>query len=127
MADVTLANGTLSVNNDSIAYEGGSLKYKGGKGDIKLIPQCSGGNSISMVMVQDITTMKSSVSFGLRPTKANLDRIKDWQASIEGNSILISNVTFNETFRGMYIIKDPEITLSPDGVITVEFEGTPTV
>lgn len=127
MASRTLSNPNIQVDNNTVSIVPNSLKYKSGKGDVKLNPQAAGGTSISMVISQDASTMKSAVSFSLYPTQTNIDLLAAWQGAAEGVSISFSDGTFTKQFRQMYVIGDPEIELGADKSFTVPFEGMPSI
>jgi hypothetical protein len=123
----SLANPNVQVDNNTISIVPNTLKIKLGKGDKKLTPQSAGGSSISMVISEDATTKKSSVSFSLTPTKENIDKVVAWVDAAEGVTISIAEGSFSKQFRQMFIVSDPEFNLGADQNVEVKFEGLPSV
>ena len=116
---------TVEVNNDIIAIVPNSLVSRGGKGTKTVRPQSSGGGNVEMVISEDATTKKSYIKFELMPTSANIDLIKSWQDSITGVAIGISDSSYNESYRNMVMINDPDLNLTAEGTIECQFEGNP--
>lgn len=127
MAERTLANPSVEVNDIVIGIKPNSLKFKTGKGDVNVRPQSAGGDSIEIVRTENAETKKSMVGFVLYNTKPNVDNVRAWQSnnSADGNTVKLSDGDFVESFRNMFLITDPEITLGADGEMEVMFEGSP--
>ena len=125
MAFKTLANPTVEINDVAIAIKPNSLKLKSGKGDINIRPQSAGGNSIQIVKTDNAETKKGMVTFSLFNTKQNIDAVKSWQDSEDGNTIQLSEGDFIQSFRQMFVMTDPEISLGADGELEIVFEGLP--
>ena len=123
--DRTLSNPTIELNDAVIAIKPNSLSYKSGKGDIGIRAQSAGGNSISIVKTENAETKKGMVKFVLLTTKGNIDDVKNWQDTEDGNTIRFSDGDFNLAFRNMFIISDPEVMTGADGEVELEFEGLP--
>lgn len=123
----TLANPSVQVNDATIAIIPNSASYKTGKGDINVRAQSAGGNSISIVKTENAETKISMVKFKLYNTQNNVALVREWQDSVDGNTINMSDGSYIESFREMYIISDPEIMLGADGEIEVEFNGLPSL
>ena len=125
MAERTLANPTIEVNNGVIGIKPNSLTFKSGKGDKKVRPQSAGGNSVEMVITEDAETKKGMVKFTLYNTKTNVDLLTAWQDSVEGNTVRFSDGEFVRSFRTMTVTSDPDISLGADGEFEAVFEGQP--
>ena len=120
---------TIQVSNETISIIPNSFKYKGGLGERNVRTQSAGGSSVDVVMTENAETKKSMVSFELINTAGNISLMEDWHAALNANSITASdnNQNFTKSFANMTMINDPEVTLSQDGNLTVEFEGSPAV
>lgn len=127
MAPRTLANPTVEVNNSVIGIIPNSLSYKSGKGNVNLRPQSSGGDAIEVIRTVDAETKKGMVKFSLYNTKTNADNVEEWQDTIDGVTIRLSDGDFVKSFRRMFVMEDPEHNLGADGNIEVTFEGQPAV
>jgi hypothetical protein len=125
MAERTLSNPAVEIGNVSVGIVPNSLSYKTGAGDIVLRPQSAGGNSIEVIKTENAETKKSMVKFSLFNTKTNIDFVRLWQDSVDGESIQLSDGAYNESFRNMFVMIDPEVNLGAEGNIEVVFEGSP--
>lgn len=123
----TLANPTIEVNDAAIAIVPNSCSYKKGKGDTKVRAQSAGGNSIDIVRTEDAETKISMVKFKLYNTRSNVALFTEWQDSVDGNTINLSDGNFIESFREMFVTTDPEVSLGADGELEVEFMGRPSL
>lgn len=129
VAERALTTPSIVVNNESIAIVPDSFKYTPGFGETNMRPQSSGGANVQMVKSTNAETKKSTVKFALLPIKINTDHVDDWQdnGKADGNGIEASDGPFAVAFRNMYMTNDPERNLSSDGVIELEFEGSPII
>lgn len=124
-----LATPSVIVNNDIVAILPNSLVIKTGKGNKMVRPQSAGGDSVSNVITEDAETKKSMVKFSMYNTKTATDLLADWQSSTDGVSIQVSErkSSYQANFRRMHVIEDPEIALSADGNLEINFEGQPSI
>ena len=126
MAEQTLSNPTIEVNDVIIAIIPNSCSFKSGTGDKKVKPQSSGGDAISVVITEDAETKMSMVKFKLYNTTTNLQVKKDWSV-LNGSTIGLSEGDFSESFTDMVIITEPEIAVGADGELEVEWNGAPSL
>lgn len=125
MAEKTLANPTVEVNNGVIAIIPNSLSYKRGKGDVNMRAQSAGGDSVDVVKTVNAETKKSMVKFSLINTKTNIELYEGWQDAVDGVTVRFSDGALTKSFQGMSVITDPEVNLGAEGNIEVTFEGKP--
>jgi len=123
----TLANPTIEVNDAVIGIVPNSASFKTGKGDINIRAQSAGGNSIDIIRTDNAETKISMVKFKLYNTKTNIALVRNWQDSVTGNTINLSDGNFVVAFREMFVITDPEYSLGADGELEVEFNGRPSL
>lgn len=121
-----IATPTIQVNNETIAIVPNSFKYKGGRGERTIRTQSSGGSAVDVVSTENAETKKSMVTFEMINTAKNISLVEDWQDNLNANAITASdnNQNFTKAFSNMTVINDPEVALSQDGSISVEFEGS---
>lgn len=121
-----IATPTIQVNNETISIIPNSFKYKNGRGERTIRTQSSGGSAVDVVMTENAETKKSMVTFEMLNTAENISLAEDWQDLLNANAITASdnNNNFTKAFGNMTVITDPEITLSQDGNLTLEFEGS---
>ena len=124
MAERTLSNPTVEVNDDVIAIIPNSLSYKPGLGEKSAKAQSAGGNAISVVVTENAETKIGMVKFKLFNTAANLERVKDWNVLYE-STIRLYEEDITESFRDMVMITEPERAVGADGELEVEFKGAP--
>lgn len=128
MAERTLSNPTVEVNDSVIAILPNSLSFKSGKGDTNIRPQSSGGDAITLVRTENAETKMSMVKFKLANTRTNIDLVADWMDEvIDGVTIRLSDGPLTKSFRQMFIISDPEVSLGADGELECEFNGLPSL
>ena len=123
----TLSNPTVEVNDTVIGIVPNSCSYKTGKGDVTMRAQSSGGDAIEMIRTENAETKISMVKFKLYNTQTNVQNKRDWQSSVDGNTIRLSDGSFTESFRQMFVTADPEVMLGADGELEIEFRGKPSL
>ncbi len=124
MADKTLSNPSLVVNNDTIAYKPNSISYKKGLGEKDVKAQTAGGKSVSVVVVVNAETMISECKFKLENTATNINYVETWANSL-ANGIELSEGEITVSFTDMVLVTDPEFSLGADGELELEFKGAP--
>lgn len=126
MAQRTLSNPTVEVNDVVIGIIPNSLTYKEGKGDKDVKAESAGGNSIDVVITENAETKISMVKFKLYNTDGNLNAINVWSEN-ETNTILLSEGNIQVPFRDMVVTTEPERAIGADGELEIEFKGAPVV
>ena len=128
MANGTLSNPTVEVNDDVISIMPNSLSYKEGQGDRKVRAESAGGGSIIAVITDDAETKISMVKFKMTNLDEHLKQVKEWMAA--GNDGVTINLSQEGSdtqvaFRNMVVTTEPERSIGADGEIEVEFMGPP--
>jgi hypothetical protein len=124
MADRTLSNPVIEVNDNVIAIVPNSFSYKEGQGDKDVKAQSAGGNAISVVTTENAETKVSMVRFKLYNTARNLNLAKTWMAN-QTNTIRASEGDIVVPFRDMVVTTEPERSVGADGELEIEFKGAP--
>lgn len=122
----SLSNPIVQVNDTTIAVKPNSFKYNSGKGEKTVRAQSAGGNSVEAFLTEDAETKLAMVTFTLYTTQDNIGLVEQWQDNLEGNTLTVSEGSFQKNFTSMYVINDPDINFSADGEIEIEFKGNPT-
>jgi hypothetical protein len=121
-----LANPTVIVNNTVIEIRPGTLRFKGGAGDLTTRTQQS-GEQVTTVNNVNAETKIGMVAFEMNTTAANLALKDSWLAARRSGGVTIE--FFDEdnqySFSGMHISVDPENSTGPEGIIPLEFNGNP--
>lgn len=123
-----ISNPTIKWNGESLSILPNSLSYKLGKGDRNVRAISAGGGSVQAVITVDAETKKSMLKFSLANTADAADKVASMMQlseSAEGNSFEIADSQLQVAFSGMALVSEPEIPLSQDGAIELEFEGPP--
>lgn len=121
----TLSNPTVQVNDVTIAIIPNSLSYKTGTGNKTVKSSSAGGDSIEIIVTDDVESKKSMVKFKLFTTAANLAAVKSW-TKLYSSTIRVSEAgAAVESFSQMVIINEPERAIGADGELEVEWEGAP--
>jgi hypothetical protein len=124
-----LSGETLIINNETIAYMPNSLVYDFGNPEVTVEPQIIGGGAVTNTYSRDFSTAKSKVTFDLKSTVENKDKVRVWINNFSNNLIKIVAPDGNssEIVENSVVINKPEINSSADGVISIEFEAAPAV
>jgi hypothetical protein len=123
----SLVGGQLFINDQAVSIQGNSLRMKDGSGD-KVISSQVSGTSVDVIEAVDYTTAKSMVAFDLLSTVENETLVRGWKSNGLCNVIkYVASTGVTKVFQKMCLYTDPEINVSSDGVISVEFEGSQAV
>lgn len=122
-----LSNGTISVNNESISIVPGSLTYSAGHPQINSRSASGGGLRTKRVSSINIEEAFGKITFQMFPT-ADVDaKIAEWKSNIDGNLIIFSEdlgiSIETRVFKNASLINDPEVTVSPDGTVELEWHS----
>lgn len=112
---------TVIVNGEPIAITG-KVKYKRGAPKIT-VKTATVGDTVKTYEDADYTEAVSSTTFSIQPTKANIERLEDWQDNVGKNGIrFVDNRDgFTKTIKGASIMEDPEIDFTAE--IEIVFTG----
>ena len=128
MAD-QLNNVAILVNNDIIAYEGNTLSYADGFGEYSVRNAVIGGGQTEQVFSEDLTTKFGMVKFSLPSTEDSAKLIREWKNNKNNNVIELQSSTGGAQFTRIFTQGssqgDPEVNLSTDGSVEVEFRSNP--
>lgn len=118
-----LTNGTIIVNDATIAIKPDSIKYKRGVGDRKMRTQ-SVGDSVEHITTEDLTTKIGMISFTLIGTDANAEAVANWQDNFDTNAVeMITTSGYTLVLQQAVMTVDPEIAVAVEGEIEVVFNG----
>lgn len=125
---VQLNNVAILVNNDIIAYEANTLSYDDGFGEFNVRNAVVGGGQTEQVFSEDLATRFSMVKFSLPSTEDSAALIREWKSNRNNNVVELMSATggnFTRVFTQASIKGNPEVNLSTDGTIEVEFNSNP--
>ncbi len=123
-----LNNVAILVNNDIIAYEANSLSYDDGFGEYNVRNAVVGGGQTEQVFSEDLATKFSMCKFSLPSTEDSTKLIREWKNNLNNNVVELVGTrgsTFTRIFTQASILGSPEINLSTDGTVEVEFRSNP--
>jgi len=124
MSDKILANVAVIVNNMAVSIVPNSLGYNEGLGEQKPKVAAAGGGQVDILIADDVSTHIGKVKFELYPTASNITLVRGWKVNGSANVVkLTDNDSFHKTFTKQTLVNDPDIKLSSDGNIQVEFKG----
>lgn len=115
----------IRINNESFQIVPNSAKYVPGDGEDMVKAQSSGGGNVSSVYSRNVETKVGKVMVAMFATSENIDKIKTLKDNENLNYISITDGAFSKTMRNAALISDPEIQLSNEGQIELEFQGLP--
>lgn len=125
---VQLNNIAVLVNNDIIAYEANTLSYDDGFGEYSVRNAVVGGGQTEQIFSEDLATRFSMVKFSLPSTDDSAALIREWKTNLNNNVVEIMSATggnFTRVFSQASIQGNPEVNLSTDGTVEVEFRANP--
>ena len=123
-----LNNVAILVNNDIIAYEANTLSYKDGFGEFNVRNAVVGGGQTEQVFSEDLATKFGMVKFSLPSTEDSAKLVRQWKNNRNNNVIELMSATggnFTRIFTQGAIVGDPEVNLSTDGTVEIEFSSNP--
>lgn len=120
---------SVFVNNNIVAYEANTLSYKEGFGETKVRNAVLGGGVTEQVFSQDLESKIGMVKFSLPSTIASVTLVRGWQNNLNANVVelmgTVGGQTFTRVFEQSAVTNDPEVNLSADGSVEVEFMTRP--
>jgi hypothetical protein len=126
MAERILSTPSIVVNNENIKIKPNSFIYTEGFGEYVKRTESAGGGSVSTVSARNLETAKSMIKFTLEPLAVNADKIREWKNNFDNNVIQATGIDgFTRSFTSAIMTTDPEIGLSADGEIPLEWESDP--
>ena len=127
MADTftQISDPEIVANDITVFVVPNSVKYKSGKGESSVKVQSAGNGIVAVVNSTNVETRKSMLSFSVQSTTQAIALKELWQANRGGNVFELGSV--NLTMSQATMTNDPEINLSDDGTVELEFEGAPMV
>ena len=117
-----LANPIVTVNDVNIAIKPNSFSYTDGFGERNVRPQTNGPNVVENVVTENPETELSMCKFMLISTDDNANIVRTWLNNLDNNTITAVQGSFSRSFRRGTVINNPEIAISQDGEIEVEFK-----
>jgi hypothetical protein len=123
MSKRALVDPVVRVNNQIVAIIPNSLDYKSGIGESDVKPQSSGNGRVEGIFYENIESKFSHVKFEMRVIEDNIELVSAWKANRNENFIQITEGTLVKTFPNCALTNDPEIKISSDGKIPLEFKG----
>lgn len=122
MADFTqISDPEVTVNDVTVFVVPNSVSYKSGKGERSVLIQSAGNGNVQPVVSTDTDTFKGMIKFSVRSTEEAIALKEQWQSNGSNNVIELGSV--NKTMNRATMLGDPEINLTSDGVVELEFEG----
>lgn len=123
-----LNNVAVFVNNDIIAYEANTLSYDDGFGEYSVRNAVVGGGQTEQVFSEDLATRFSMVKFSLPSTDDSAALVREWKNNLNNNVVELMSAAggnFTRVFTQASIQGNPEVNLSTDGTVEVEFRANP--
>ena len=127
-----LSNPSVRINNDTIYIVPNTFSPTLGGGEINVRAASAGGNSVEPVHTSNAETKISTWTFDIYSTPENIKSVRAWQDSIGTNVVsgietLADGSSVSLSLTTASLVNDPELGLSADGVISLEFKGAQTI
>ena len=123
----SLSNGAVSVNNESISIVPGSLTYSAGHPQVTSRATASGGLKTKRVSSLNIEEAYGKVTFEMFPTGDLDGKIAEWKSNIDANLIIFTEdlglTIETRVFKNASLVNDPEVSVSPDGTVSLEWHA----
>ena len=123
-----LNNVAILVNNDIIAYEANTLSYDDGIGEYSVRNAVVGGEQTEQIFSEDLATKFGMVKFSMPSTIDSAKLVRQWKFNKNNNVVELQSSTggdFTRIFTQASILGNPEINLSTDGSVEIEFNSNP--
>jgi len=121
---------SLIINNNPVAYEADSLKWRDGFGEYSCRNAVVGGGQTLKIFSKDLKSKFGMVSFAL-PSTAESEALKrEFKINNDQNTIELigpEGLNFSKTFTQACLTTDPETSAAVDGQIECEFSTDPAV
>lgn len=131
MGQFQLADVTLEVNDDNLAYEPDTLVADDGIGETTVRAASTGGGGVELIFGTDVKTSISEVEFELATTDKHISLVRGWQGNVGGNTVALSSnragQSFSLTITQATVTNKPKFELNIDGTIKVTLMGNPAV
>ena len=122
---IQLSDATVLVNDEVVGIIPNTLKYTEGFGEQKVRAMSIGGGAVEQVFSRDVESALSKITFDMPTTSENIALARTWKANGNLNVVQIAGKTaegdMTRTFTQAAMTGDPEIEISTEGVINVEF------
>lgn len=123
-----LNNVAILVNNDIVAYEANTLSFNDGIGEYNVRNAVVGGEQTEQVFSEDLSTKFGMVKFTMPSTIDSAKLVRQWKFNKNNNVVELQSSTggnFTRIFTQASILGNPELNLSTDGTVEVEFNSNP--
>ena len=122
---IQLSDATVLVNDEVVGIMPNSLKYTEGFGEQNVRAVSIGGGAVEQIFSRNVESSLSKVMFDIPTTPENIALARTWKANGNLNGVQIAGKTaegdITRTFTQAAMTGDPEIEISTEGVINVEF------
>lgn len=127
-----LANPSVRINNVTVSIVPNSFVPNLGLGEINTRAASAGGNSVVPVHTVNAETKISTWTFEIFPTPDNIKSIAEWKNNVGRNAIsaiedLGEDGALTLSLTSCSLINDPDLNLSSDGTISLEWKGAQAV
>ena len=124
---IQLSDATVLVNDEVVAIVPNTLKFTEGFGEQTVRAASVGGGAVEQVFSKDVESALSKVMFDIHTTPDNVKLARTWKSNKNQNVVAIAGKTaeadLTRTFTQAAMVNDPEIEISSEGVINVEFSS----
>lgn len=125
MSEIGISTPVVKWQGETLPVLPNSVSYKLGGGERSVRAFSTGGNSAITVHTTNAETLRSELKFGLPNTVKAMDIVARMQQALGGIDIELTDGDLQVAFVGLSLTNDPEIKLSHDGSIDLEFMGDP--
>lgn len=127
-----LSNPAIRINDATISIVPNTFNPTLGRGEINIRAASAGGNSIESVHSSNAETKISTWMLEIYPTPANIKSIAEWKDMIGQNTVsaietLADGSSLSLSLTSASLMNDPELNLTADGTIPLEFKGAQTI
>ena len=128
-----LSVSSLSMNNETIKIVPNSFIIKAGVGERNTRWASSGGLAGEGVTTINAETLLGDFKFDLFSTQDNIAKVQEWASRVDNNSLSASHSILENgqrkyvtlTFDHAVMQNDPDIELTSDGKISLEWKSDP--
>jgi len=125
LKNIILFDPEIRINNSTVATIANSIKIIWGNGESSLIAQSVGNGAVQHVYSENVETKIAKLKFSLASTSENMDLIITLKNNRNTNYIVLNSSTSNKSIvmKNVALTNDPEMSLSNEGQMDLEFVG----
>lgn len=123
-----LTDGAVIINNESVPWVPGSVKFTEGRGEQKVRPMIAGAGKTEQIYARNLESQIGKFMLDLPATPELVEAILVWKQNANRNVVQFAGRTedgeeVDRTWSGAALVNDYEVPVDPEGNISLEFHA----